>query len=365
MTHADRQNEALHLRATVLPDGDVRDVFVVGGRITFTVADDARTVFDGGYLVPGLVDAHAHLSLFSPAGDGASPPARVRASARAQLDAGVLAVREPGSPDYASQELGPAIGLPWTVTGGHLLAAPGRYFPGLGREITPDELPAAAAEEVAASGAWCKVIADFFAPGGAITPAFPADALAEAARVVHAAGGKITAHATVPEVIDAVLAAGFDAIEHGTLMRPDQLDALVASGAALVPTLMIGAGILGAVRGFGGDDTAVERMRRGLAGQGDVVRAAAKRGVPVLAGTDAGMGPHGQVATEIAMLLRAGLGPAAALGAGSWNARRYLGLPGIDEGAPADLVGYRDDPRQDVEELRRPAFVLLHGQRVR
>jgi imidazolonepropionase-like amidohydrolase len=123
----------VHLRASVLPDGVVRDVFVVDGRITFTAAPDAETVLDGGYLIPGLVDAHAHLSLFSPAGDAAPPSERVRASARAQLAAGVLAVREPGSPDYASQEIGPGIGLPWTVTGGHLLAAPGRYFPGLGR----------------------------------------------------------------------------------------------------------------------------------------------------------------------------------------------------------------------------------------
>jgi imidazolonepropionase-like amidohydrolase len=57
--------------------------------------------------------------------------------------------------------------------------------------------------------------------------------------------------------------------------------------------------------------------------------------------------------------------PGAALGAGSWEARRYLGLPGIEEGAPADIVGYRDDPREDVEELRRPAVILLHGQRIR
>jgi len=355
----------LHLRGAVLPDGVVRDVFVVDGRITFTPAEDADTVLDGGYLVPGLVDAHAHLSLFSPAGDGAPPPERVRASARAQLDAGVLAVREPGSPDYASQEVGPAIGLPRTVTGGHLLAAPGRYFPGLGREVTPDGLPDAAAEEVAASGAWCKVIADFLAPGGVVTPTFPADALAEAARRVHAAGGKITAHATCSEAIDAVLAAGFDAVEHGTLMRPDQVDTLAGSGAALIPTLMIGPGILDAVRGFGGDDDAVERMRRALAAQGEVVRAAADRGVRVLAGTDAGMGPHGQVATEIGMLMRAGLSPGAALGAGSWEGRRYLGLPGIEEGAPADLVGYHDDPREDVEELRRPAVILLAGQRIR
>jgi imidazolonepropionase-like amidohydrolase len=355
----------LHLRGRLLPGGEARDVFVVDGRITFTPVDDAQTVLDDGYLTPGLVDAHAHLSLFSPAGDAAAPGERVRASAREQLKAGVLAVREPGSPDYASQEVGPAIGLPWTVTGGHLLAAPGRYLPGLGREVDPDDLPDAAAEEIAASGAWCKVIADFLVPGGTVTPAFPADALAEAARRVHAAGGKITAHATGPEAIDAVLAAGFDAIEHGTLMRLDQVDTLVASGAALVPTLMIGDGVLRAVRAFGGDDATVERMRRSLANQDHVVRAAAERGVPILAGTDAGMGPHGQVATEIARLLEAGLSPNSALGAGSWAARDYLGLPGIEEGAPADLVGYRDDPTLDVDVLRRPAVILLHGHRVR
>lgn len=355
----------LHLRGTLLPDGIVRDVFVVNGRITFTEVPDAQTVLDGGYLVPGLVDAHAHLSLFSPAGDEAAPAERVRASARAQLDAGVLAVREPGSPDYASQEVGPEIGLPWTVTGGHLLAAPGRYFPGLGREVTPDQLPEAAAEEIAASGTWCKIIADFLVPGGGITPAFPPDALAEAARVVHAAGGKITAHATCPDAIDAVLAAGFDAIEHGTMMRPDQVESLAATGAALVPTMMIADGIIEAVRAFGADDAVVAQTRRALAAQGDTVRAAAERGVRILAGTDAGMGPHGQVATEIGMLLRAGLSPGAALGAGSWEARRYLGLPGIEEGAPADVVAYQGDPREDVEVLRRPAMILLHGNRIR
>ena len=119
------------------------------------------------------------------------------------------------------------------------------------------------------------------------------------------------------------------------------------------------------MRGFGGSDSTVEEMRRTLAAQGDVVRAAAERGVTALAGTDAGMGPHGQVATEIGMLLKAGLSPGAALGAGSWDARRYLGLPGIEEGAPAEIVGYRDDPRADVEELRRPAVILLNGRQIR
>src|SRR5438105_3324469 len=109
---------ALHLHGTVLPGGATRDVFVRDGRVTFDEQADARTVLEGGWLVPGLVDAHAHLGLASPAGDAAPPGTRVRASGRAQLLAGVLAVREPGAPDHASIGLGPADGLPRTVTGG-------------------------------------------------------------------------------------------------------------------------------------------------------------------------------------------------------------------------------------------------------
>jgi imidazolonepropionase-like amidohydrolase len=355
---------ALHARGVVLPGDAVRDVFIVGGRLTFAAQDDAVTVLDGGYLVPGLVDAHAHLSLASPAGDAAEPRDRVLASARAQLAAGVLAVREPGSPDRASRGIGPADGLPRTVTAGRFLAAPGRYFPGLAREVAPDELPAAAVEEATASGAWAKVIADFPVPSGRIEPSFPVSALAEAARQVHALDRQITAHASCQEAIEACLDAGFDAIEHGTQARTEHLAVMAERGVCLVPTLIIGAGILAAVSSIGWDEAAVASLRRDVDAQPGRVRWAAEHGVKVLAGTDAGMGPHGMVGTEIGLLLAAGLPPGQALGAGSWIARQYLGLPGIDEGAPADLVGYADDPRQDPEVLSRPAMIMLDGKTV-
>ena len=53
---------------------------------------------------------------------------------------------------------------------------------------------------------------------------------------------------------------------------------------------------------------------------------------------------------------------ASALAAGSWAARRFLGLPGLEEGAPADLVAYPDDPRDDPEVLARPALRVLDGR---
>src|SRR5881397_2828000 len=75
----------MHVRAIFLPDEVERDVFIVDGRFTFDEQDDAETVVSGGFVLPGLVDAHAHLALASPAGDDATEDERVRASARQHL----------------------------------------------------------------------------------------------------------------------------------------------------------------------------------------------------------------------------------------------------------------------------------------
>ena len=64
-------------------------------------------------------------------------------------------------------------------------------------------------------------------------------------------------------------------------------------------------------------------------------------------------------------MLAAGLDAQTALGAASWTARAWLGLPGIEEGAPADLVAFREDPREDPRTLADPALILLDGQLIR
>src|SRR3954464_13298799 len=95
----------MNVRPLFLPDEVEGDLFIVGGRFTFDEQDDAETVVSAGFVLPGLVDAHAHLALASPAGDESSEDERVRASAREHLEAGVLLVREPGSPGRASSGL--------------------------------------------------------------------------------------------------------------------------------------------------------------------------------------------------------------------------------------------------------------------
>ena len=100
-----KSSSAVHVRAVVLPDDVERDLFVVGRCYVDAEPNRAVTLHTGGYVLPGLVDMHNHLSLRSPAGDHAPPEERVRASGRLEVRCGVLALREPGSPDRASAGL--------------------------------------------------------------------------------------------------------------------------------------------------------------------------------------------------------------------------------------------------------------------
>lgn len=352
---------ALHLRGNVLPEGSRHDVYVVRGRVTFYPPPDATTVVDGGWITPGLVDCHAHLALHSPLGNDGPPAEQVRASARAHLDAGVLLVREPGSPNYASRDLDASEGLPRVLTAGRFLAPPGRYFPGLALEVAPDRLPDAVAEEARHGTGWVKVIVDFAGPRQRIQPNWDAKTLRAAAQAAHATGARIAGHAACPAAIEAAVRAGIDSIEHGTGLTLDLVDALVEHGTALVPTMLINDRFVSGMAQLAGNEAA-EDVAAWAATQPRAVAAAAAAGVTVLAGTDAGMVPHGLITHEIDRLLAAGIPPQRAVGAASWDARHYLGLPGVVEGAPADLAVFDADPRSEPETLTRPVLRMVEGR---
>ena len=219
-----------HERDLVIADGVIADAYPIPG-----VEPDAA-----GWVLPGLADVHNHLSLSSPAGDHEDPDVRARASASVELALGVLAIREPGSPDDASTRLGDEDGWPRVITAGRFLAPPGGYFPGLAREVTAAGLPSAAEQEARRSGGWAKIIGDHLGPGGRFTAHWPADVLAAAAERVHAIGGRVAIHVTCPEAVDAAVAAGVDSIEHGWADLAFDVDLLITGrwqDAVELPTL--------------------------------------------------------------------------------------------------------------------------------
>jgi len=351
------------MRVTEIETGRHVDLEVANG--CFSRVTEASTVgVAGGWVLPGLVDVHNHLSLASPAGDHAEPGERVRASASLELALGVLALREPGSPDDTSAALAGEPGWPRVITAGRFLAPPGGYFPGLAREVDEAGLATAAEQEAARSGGWAKIIGDFLNEQRQFTPNWSAAGLTQAIARVHERGGRVAVHALCPAAVEDAIAAGADSIEHGWAITDDHFAAMRLAGTAWVPTLTEGGSdtVCAFAASMGIPADTLEWMRCAVGAQSAIAARAHAAGVVVLAGTDAGQGPHGRIIEQVELLAAGGIPPRDAIGAASWTARRYLGLPGIQTGAPADFIRYDHDPTGDLDVLRHPAEIVLGGQ---
>ena len=353
----------LHLAGVVLPQGEHRDLWVRDGRFTFERVPDAETVSTGGWLVPGLVDAHCHVGIAT-GGTPVEDLAAARAQALDERGAGVLALRDCGAP-VDTRPLDDDPELPRIVRAGRHVAAPRRYIPGLAVETEPAGLAEAVREQARRGDGWVKLVGDWIDRGrGDLAPEWPHEAVEAAIAAAHEEGARVTAHTFGTEALPDLIGAGIDCIEHGTGLTEDLIADMAARGTAVVPTLINVANFPGfAAAGEARFPNYAGTMRRLYAGSGAVVRAAYEAGVPVFAGTDAGGGiAHGRIADEVRALCSAGLPAEAALAAASWAARSWLGLPGIEEGAPADLVVYEADPRADLDTLQRPQRMLLRGR---
>jgi imidazolonepropionase-like amidohydrolase len=354
----------LHVRGVVLPDDEVRDLWLVGGRVTLRPVPGAETVADGGFVLPGLVDAHCHIGL-GPGGGPIGGLDDARALAGLDRDAGVLAIRDAGSP-YPYPQLDDDPEMPRLSRAGRHVAPPHRYLRDVGVEVTADELPAEAARQAAAGNGWVKLVGDWIDRNtGDLAPAWdPAD-MAAAIKSAHEAGARVAVHTFAEESVAALVRAGVDSVEHGTGLSADDIAEMARRGTALVPT-MINIEMFGdiAARADGKFPGYAQHMRALGDGFPAVVAAAHEAGVPIYVGTDAGGGiNHGLAVQEMLRLHeRAGMAPLDVLRAGSWGAREWLGFPGLVEGGLADLVVYDSDPRRDLRVLASPRRIVLRGR---
>jgi imidazolonepropionase-like amidohydrolase len=350
----------LHVRGVSLPSREPVELWTDHGRISHSPVAGAQTIADTGFVVPGLVDVHSH--------PGAPEPGRpldevvLRADLLAHRDAGVTAVRVLGAPSRLPGWVGEDPELPRVLSAGPWLSTPGLFFPGWGREVAEAELPDAAAEEAAAGDGWVKLRGDWIVDEQTVAKPrlLTAGVLAAAVRRVHEVGGRVAIHAMHQVACCRAVEAGVDSLEHGMWLDHDQLPRMAAQGIALVPTYTPWAGQMEQIRAL--RPPARDWFLGGYARLGPLTVAADAAGVAVLAGTD--FQPHGTIAAEVRHLAAGGLPAETALGAACWTARRFLGLPGLDEGAPADFVVYRRDPVADLHVLDHPAHVVLRGRLV-
>jgi imidazolonepropionase-like amidohydrolase len=347
-------------RGPVLPDGEPQDLYVVDGRITLEPQAGAETSAEG-WLVPGLVDAHCHIGLED---HGPIPDDESEAQAIEDRDAGALLIRDAGTA-ADTRWIHDRDDLPRLIRCGRHLARTKRYIRNYADEVEPGELAAAAAREARDGDGWIKLVGDWISrEDGDLAPSFPADAFATAIAAAQAEGARVTAHCFGSAVLPGLIEAGIDCIEHGTGLDESLVDAMVARGTALVPTVMQldkfpEYAEAGAERFPAYSATMTDLFARRRA----TIMAAYDAGVPLYAGSDGGgVSRHGNIAGEVLAMAELGMPAHYALGAASWRAREWLGWnPTLEEGAPADLVVYDRDPRDDLSVLRTPTHVVLRG----
>jgi len=212
---------------------------------------------------------------------------------------------------------------------------------------------------------WVKLVGDWIdREVGDLTPSWPRPEVEAAIAEAHRLGARVTAHCFAEDSLRDLVEAGIDCIEHATGLTEETIPLFAERGVAIVPTLV---NIATFPHLADGGEAKFPRwsahMRRLHARRYDTVRAAYDAGVPVFVGTDAGGSlAHGLVAEEVEELTKAGIPALDALSATTWGARAWLGRPALEEGAPADLVVYDEDPRADVRVLAAPRRVVVGGR---
>ncbi|MEU8733917.1 amidohydrolase family protein [Streptomyces tendae] len=354
----------LHVKGRVLvgPE-EVRDeVWVIDGRISYdrpTGAADVRTV--EGWALPGLVDAHCHVGLDQ---HGAVPGDVAEKQALTDREAGTLLIRDAGSPSD-TRWIDDREDLPKIIRAGRHIARTRRYIRNYAWEVEPEDLVAYVAQEARRGDGWVKLVGDWIDRDlGDLSACWPRGAVEAAIAEAHRLGARVTAHCFAEDSLRDLVEAGIDCVEHATGLTDDTIPLFAERGVAIVPTLVniatFPALADGGERRF---PRWSAHMRRLHERRYDTVRDAYDAGIPVFVGTDAGGAlAHGLAGAEVAELVTAGIPPVEALAATTWAARRWLGRPGLEEGAPADLVVYEQDPRADVRVLTAPRRVVLNGR---
>jgi hypothetical protein len=350
--------DAWKVQATPLPWGDGPQTWWIdeSGSVDRVPLDGAQEL-PGSFFLTGLADSHAHPAI----GAGASGPRALSAEDAAGVllawaETGITLIRDTGSPAGVTLQVVADLRHPRVLAAGRFLAPAGRYFPDLLVEpVDEAHLVDAAVAEVQRGAPWVKVIADFpRVPEFTDTaPTYSRRVIGELTTAVHAAGARVAAHSTLPDV-GALVSAGVDSIEHGLSLDTETVDAMAARGVAWTPTCC--------ALWERADDPTAPPNRRAAAAEakerfGELLPRAVAQGVPVLAGTDV----VGTVAREVALLAELGLDPAQALAAASTTPRDFLGV----RAESADVVTYAHDPRLDPALLQSPTAVVVRGTRIR
>jgi imidazolonepropionase-like amidohydrolase len=362
-------------------------------------------------LLPGLIDAHAHLFLEGGELDLDRRAAYLKqdaagllASARPRLEKlvrlGVTAVRDAGDKDgvglaiskrYKSRMASPVAGvadpgsvppgsptpatdfLPYVDSPGAAIHHRGRYGSFMGGALEDYNSPAdCVAGRIAAGADRIKLIPTGiinFKLGAVTTePQMTVAELRLLVTAANAAGRQTFAHASGDAGIERVIESGVDSVEHGFFVRDDQLARMRDRRTAWVPTFAPVQVQVDEARRYGWDATIVGNLQRILDQHAASLVKAHALGVLIVAGSDAGSCgvAHGTgFLRELELMQQAGLPPLAVInaatgvGAGRLGYREEFGR--IAPGSLSRFIFTRHSPLETVANLRRAKTVVFDG----
>jgi imidazolonepropionase-like amidohydrolase len=375
---------------TILISGE--RITAVGPAASITVPAGARVVdLSGATVLPGLVDAHTHLT-GNPLQHGYASlgVSDIRAamygarSARMTLEAGFTTVRNVGASGFGDVALRDAIndgdlpgprmrvsGYALGIQGGHcdnnLLPHDFHYT-----ENGVADSPWAARAKVREMAKYGADTIKICASGGVLSkgdePGAQQLTLEEMKAIVeeaHKLGRRVAAHAHGASSIRDAILAGVDSVEHASLVDDEGIRLAREKGTWFVMDIYNDDYILqeGAKAGMLPESLEKERALGQL--QRDNFRKAFKGGVKMAFGTDAGVYPHGDNARQFRYMVQYGMSPMQAIQAATINAADLLGwkdrIGSVSPGKYADLVAVAGDPLKDPAELTRVQFVMKGG----
>ncbi len=347
-------------------------------------------------VLPGLIDAHAHLIGEVGLADVLLPLQRSGAqeafsgvrNARATLLAGFTTVRDIGTyrafVDASLRDAindGTVIGPRMAVAGAYVTVTSGAgEVVGAANDVgVPAEFRFGVANSVEQVRERVRALlnggADYIkilATGAVLTrgtkPGVSEYTEAELRAAVEQAaeyGTFVAAHAHGAEGVKRAVRAGVRSIEHGSLIDDEGIALMKERGTWLVADIYNGDYIATAGREQKWPEEFLRKNEETTEAQRSGFRKAVAAGVRIAYGTDSGVYPHGLNARQLTYMVRYGMTPMQAIHSATLSAAQLMGwddrVGSLTPGKFADIIAVEGDAVAELGRVEKVAFVMKGG----